>query len=113
MVDPSFLAEICTPSIFWPVGPVIEPVSNWSADAAVGVNAAARTRLATLANNWPRTCVIVSLSFSRLLGTFDVPEPLALALFSSTQILASSARGLMLEYGIGSVFDDNAGRTSV
>jgi hypothetical protein len=46
-----------------------------------GRNAAARTRLATLANNWPRTCVIVSLSFTRLLGTFDVPEPLALVLF--------------------------------
>jgi hypothetical protein len=86
-------------------------VSNWSADAAVGVNAAARTRLATLANNWPRTCVIVSLSFTRLLGTFDVPEPLALVLFDYAN-LGIVCTGFD-EYRMGSVFDENAGRTAV
>src|SRR5215475_3789708 len=56
MVEPSFLAETCTPSSFWPEAEVIEPVSSCSAEAVLA--AATRTRLATLANNWPRICVM-------------------------------------------------------
>src|ERR1700678_3228364 len=53
------------PSSFSPVADVIEPVSSSSADAAAGTSAATKTRLATLANNCPRTCVMVFLSFTR------------------------------------------------
>src|SRR5215467_11531188 len=62
MVEPSFLAETCTPSSFWPEAEVIEPVSNWSAEAVLA--AAARTRPAALANSWHRKFVIVFLSSS-------------------------------------------------
>src|SRR6266852_4383309 len=60
MVEPSFLAETCTPSSFWPEAEVIEPVSNWSAEAVLA--APTRTTLATLANNWHRKFVMVFLS---------------------------------------------------
>src|SRR6267378_3400831 len=66
MVEPSFLAETCTPSSFWPEAEVIEPVSNWSAEAVLA--APTRTTLATLANNWHRKFVMMFLSSSRLLG---------------------------------------------
>src|SRR5215831_16935246 len=62
IVEPSFLAETCTPSSFWPEAEVIEPVSNWSAEAVLA--APTRTRLATLTNNWPRICVMVFSSFA-------------------------------------------------
>src|SRR5579871_6856566 len=67
MVEPSFLAETCTPSSFWPDAEVIEPVNNWSAEAVLA--APTRTTLATLANNWHRKFVMVFLSFTRLLGS--------------------------------------------
>jgi len=35
MVEPSRLAETSTPSSFWPEADVIEPVSNWSAEAVL------------------------------------------------------------------------------
>src|SRR5262245_11647382 len=60
MVEPSFLTETCTPSSFCPVAEVIEPVSNWSAEAVVA--APTRTTLATLANNWHRKFVMMFLS---------------------------------------------------
>src|SRR5260370_7329206 len=67
MVEPSFLAETCTPSSFWPEAEAIEPVSNWSAEAVLA--APTRTTLATLANKWHRKTVMMFLSSSRLLGT--------------------------------------------
>src|ERR1700730_15598245 len=82
MVEPSFLAETCTPSSFWPEAEVIEPVSNWSAEAVLA--APTRTRLATLANNWPRICVIVFLSFTRLFYFLRIGAPERLALGMST-----------------------------
>src|SRR5215470_14230977 len=66
MVEPSFLAETCTPSSFWPEADVIEPVSNWSAEAVLA--APTRTTPATLANNWHRKFVMMVLSSSLLLG---------------------------------------------
>src|SRR6516225_6631810 len=66
MVAPSFLAETCTPSSFWPEAEVIEPVSNWSAEAVLA--APTRTTLATLANNWHRIFVMVFFSSSRGCG---------------------------------------------
>src|SRR5215831_1220612 len=62
MDEPSFLAETCTPSSFWPEAEVIEPVSNWSAEAVLA--APTRTRPAALANSWHRKFVIVFLSSS-------------------------------------------------
>src|SRR5260370_15269893 len=67
MVEPSFWAETCTPSSFWPEAEVIEPVSNWSAEAVL--TAPTRTTPATLANNWHRKFVMMFLSSSRLLGS--------------------------------------------
>src|SRR6266566_1467029 len=69
MVEPSFLAETCTPSSFCPVAEVIEPVSNWSADAVLA--APTRTTLATLANNWHRKFVMMFLSS----GLLDAHPP--------------------------------------
>src|SRR5215470_4461911 len=71
MVEPSRLAETCTPSSIWPDAEVIEPVSNWSAEAVLA--APTRTRLATLANNWPRISVMV---FSSLRVTQQCSLPL-------------------------------------
>src|SRR6266849_4988732 len=71
MVEPSFLAETCTPSSFWPEAEVIEPVSNWSAEAVLA--APTRTRPATLANSWPRKCVMVFLSSHGCSGSASLP----------------------------------------
>src|SRR5467141_2076316 len=57
MVEPSCLADTCTPSSFWPAAEVIEPVSNWSAEAVL--TAPTRTTLATLANKWHRKSVMM------------------------------------------------------
>src|SRR5215472_15188021 len=62
IVEPSFLAETCTPSSSWPEAEVIEPVSNWSAEAVLA--APINTKLATLTNNWRRICVMVFSSFA-------------------------------------------------
>src|ERR1700722_10051923 len=64
MVEPSFLADTCTPSSFWPEAEVIEPVSSWSADAPLAANPT--TRPATLANSLPRICVMMGISCLRL-----------------------------------------------
>ena len=92
MVVPSFLAEICTPSSFWPEAEVIEPVSNWSAEAVV--TAPTRTRLATLANNWPRICVMVIFSFSSVARRAHARR--AVALVSSTNAEGGDALMLIL-----------------
>src|SRR5215475_378247 len=70
MVEPSCLAETCTPSSFWPEAEVIEPVSNWSAEALLA--AATSTRPATLAINWPRK-IVIGFSPPRLLATLRSP----------------------------------------
>src|SRR5438046_895410 len=47
------------PSNFWPDADVIEPVSNWSAEA--GPTNPMTTRPATLASNLPRTVIVYLL----------------------------------------------------
>src|SRR5215831_1831907 len=98
MVELSRLAETCTPSSFWPDAEVIDPVSNWSAEAVLA--APTRTRLATPATNWPRRCVMVFLSFRSL--RIGGPERLGLARstnakrrdrpISSERVVGASAR---------------------
>ncbi len=56
IVEPSFLAEISTPSSFCPAAEATEPDSNWSADAGTTKPIAAIA--ATLASNLPRTLVM-------------------------------------------------------
>src|SRR5437899_4887298 len=68
MVEPSFLADTCTPSSFWPEADVIEPVSSWSAEAPLA--AKPTTRPATLASNFPRICVMMRSLLQSFMGSF-------------------------------------------
>jgi hypothetical protein len=68
IVEPSFLAEICTPSSFWPDAEATKPDSNWSADAGTTKPIAAIA--ATLASNLPRALVMVLLLLSFDPGEF-------------------------------------------
>jgi hypothetical protein len=68
IVEPTFFADICTPSSRKPEAEVTAPVSNGSAGAACVVNPMARP--ATLASNMLRTGVMSSLLGVLLLDFF-------------------------------------------
>ena len=83
IVEPSFLAETCTPSSFWPEAEVIEPFSNWSAEAvlAAPVEAAADER--------PRDRV-----FDLLMRRFDALQPYRGALSALHHVAPRAGRAL-------------------